>query len=249
MANLYIDETLTLAPETKAVTVRGEEARHAIKVARLRTGERILVSNGAGVTVTGVVSNVTNTEFDLTVDTIDRQHPPSVRLWLVQALAKGDRSERAVELATEFGVWGIVPWKAERSIVKWNAEKASKGVQKWQRVAREAAKQSMRAFIPIVGQPVTSTELISLVTQESSRAVVLHPRDASPLTSVATNVLTAEVTDVFVCVGPEGGVSEAELHRLMTAGLQTAVLGREILRTSSAGAAALAVFNTKLGRW
>lgn len=249
MANLYIDEQLTPDPGTRTVTVQGDEARHAIKVARLREGEQIRVSNGQGFTVEGTVTSLTNSDFEVSVHNIQREEPPRVRLWLVQALAKGDRAERAVELATEFGVWGIIPWKADRSIVKWSTDKASKGVEKWRRIAREAAKQSMRSYVPRVQDPVTTQELLKLTSDKSAGTVVLHPRDASPLTLIAKQILSPATTEVFICVGPEGGVSDEELQAFAASGIDTALLGPEVLRTSSAGAGALAVFNTMLGRW
>ncbi|QIK62096.1 16S rRNA (uracil(1498)-N(3))-methyltransferase [Leucobacter viscericola] len=248
MANLYFAE----GPSSEGwvpgalVTITGDEARHAVRVSRLRVGEQILVGDGAGVIGVGPVASVTKDSFAVQLDSVRRDPEPAARVVLVQALAKGDRDERAVEQATEFGVDDIVPWQAERSVSRWNdPDKAAKGVAKWARIAREASKQSLRARIPVVQEPVSLDGLCAIAGRESSRVVVLHPRGSSALS--AWNHDTDG--DIYLVVGPEGGLSDAELDALEAAGAEIKVLGDTVLRTSSAGPAALAVLNVALGRW
>ncbi|WP_427868754.1 16S rRNA (uracil(1498)-N(3))-methyltransferase [Leucobacter luti] len=256
MANLYYGEGL--APEAFApgalVEIAGEEARHALRVARLRAGERILVGNGEGALGEGVVESAAKDRFAVRLDGATHATAPALTLTLVQALAKGDRDERAVEQATEFGIDRILPWEAERSVSRWSGrgsgpEKAEKGVEKWRRIAREASKQSLRARVPEVGTPVDLAELCEFAANSDHAVVVLHPRGERRLSEWAAGLRATEVSDVTLVVGPEGGLSDPELERLSAAGAVILLLGDTVLRTSSAGPAGIAVLNAALGRW
>jgi 16S rRNA (uracil1498-N3)-methyltransferase len=191
--------------------------------------------------------------FAVRLDQIEVTAQSRPRLVLVQALAKGDRDERAVELATEFGVDQVIAWQASRSVSRWSgsgaAEKSAKGLAKWAKIAREAAKQSMRARVPEVRQFVSTDELCDLVGAPGVIAAVLHPRADRTLTEWAEMCSHPEVEQVLMIVGPEGGLSDSEVAGLQRAGATSTVLGSHVLRTSSAGAAALAVLNVSLRRW
>uniref|UniRef100_UPI003A87AC12 16S rRNA (uracil(1498)-N(3))-methyltransferase n=1 Tax=Leucobacter sp. BZR 635 TaxID=3378705 RepID=UPI003A87AC12 len=263
MANLYFDEALSGTTAGSLITVSGDDGRHAVRVSRLRVGEQTIVGNGRGLRAHGTVEQLGRESFGVRVERIEELPPPARRIVLVQALAKGDRDERAVEQATEFGVDAVIPWQAERSISRWSGDKAEKGVAKWARIAREAAKQSMRAWIPAVLPPHTTAELAQL----DGHVLVLHPRGEAKLSAWRP----ADNRDVFLVVGPEGGLSDAELAALTAGGSgpnvdspgsdadspgagapaerRVVLLGDDVLRTSSAGPAALAVLNTVLGRW
>ena len=164
---------------------------------------------------------------------------PSPRLTLVQALAKGDRGELAVELATEVGVDAVLPWSAARCVVRWDGDRGSKALERWRSTAREAAKQARRAWFPEVGEPVTTAQVAAL----PGTVLVLHEAASVPLTSVD---LTG---DLVLVVGPEGGLTDEELQVLSAAGATAVRLGETVLRTSTAGAAALAVVSSRTGRW
>lgn len=242
MANLYFDEGLDTTSPGALLTLSGEEARHAVRVSRLRLGEQTMVGNGRGLLAYGAVEATDRDRFTMRVERVETEAAPTRRIVLVQALAKGDRDERAVEQATEFGVDAIVPWQAERSVSRWSGDKLDKGVAKWSRIAREASKQSMRSHIPEVLQPITLAEL----REVDGHVLVLHPRGAARLSEWRS----ADSRDVYLVVGPEGGLSDAEIDALTTAERGLAVvLGDAVLRTSSAGPAALAVLNAALGRW
>ncbi len=255
MANLYYAEGLS--PDRFAVgetlTVSGEEARHAVRVSRLRVGEHILVGNGQGSLARGEVTLIEKDRFEIAVRESSHDIEPSQRLGLVQALAKGDRDERAVEQATEFGVDLIVPWEAKRSVSRWSTagggDKAAKGVARWQRVAREASKQSLRHRIPEVHQAVTTEALCELAQSDESTVIALHPGADIRLSEWATSERLSRCTQVLLVVGPEGGFGDDELAELSSAGAVIASLGSLVLRTSSAGAAGLAVLNAALRRW
>lgn len=254
MANLYYHDALSDDAFRVGATVEldGDEARHAVKVARLRLGERTMIGNGRGALGAGEVVSLDRDRFSVRFDEVTLAQAPACALVLVQALAKGDRDERAVEQATEFGVDEIHPWQAARSISRWDgagaAEKRAKGLAKWARIAREAAKQSMRARVPVVGEPLTVTELCDQSGAAGVEVIVLHPRGSARLSDWAT-ANAGGATRILCVIGPEGGFDDAELDRLSDSGAKVLVLGDTVLRTSSAGPAAIAVLNASLGRW
>nr|WP_243752652.1 16S rRNA (uracil(1498)-N(3))-methyltransferase [Leucobacter ruminantium] len=242
-----------LAPEAfeagAIVEVTGEEARHAVRVSRLRMGERIMVGDGLGTVGEGPVESAERDRFTVRLESVRRDPSPAQRVVLVQALAKGDRDERAVEQATEFGVDAIVPWEAARSVSRWGAEKTAKGVAKWARIAREASKQSLRSRVPGVAEPVRLAQLCEAAGREGVAVVALHPRGGARLTAWAAGADVAVAGEILLVVGPEGGFADEELDALEAAGAVVRVLGETVLRTSSAGPAAIAVLNAALGRW
>jgi 16S rRNA (uracil1498-N3)-methyltransferase len=239
MASLYlvpaIDERDAVAGGVVRVT--GDEARHAITVARLRVGEHISVGDGAGVIAEGTVASTDGGVLSIDVRVVRRQEAPRPELWLAQALAKGDRDELAIQAATELGVSGVIPWQAERSVSRWDGAKAAKGRERWQSIVREAAKQSIRAWVPEVAEAVKSLELPGVV-------LVLEPTASALLTAIPL-----DEDRITMVVGPEGGISPKELAGFEAAGARAVRLGPEVLRTSTAGPAALAVLNARLGRW
>jgi len=242
VASLYLAPELTGADvgAGSVVQVTGDEARHAITVARVRVGERISVSDGDGLLATGVVTSTEGGVVSVEVESAARHPAPSPELWLVQALAKGDRDELAVQAATELGVSGVIPWAAERSISRWDGAKATKGRERWASIVREATKQSIRPRVPVVDPLATLASLAKL----RGLVLVLEPTAGERLTEVE---LDAE--RITLVAGPEGGVSPRELEVLVAAGARAVRLGPEVLRTSTAGPAALAVLNARLGRW
>jgi len=242
MASLYLAPELTGQDVAagSVVALGGDEGRHAVTVARVRVGETLSISDGAGLVVTGAVASIDGGTLTLTVATVTQTPAPVPRLWLAQALAKGDRDELAVQAATELGVSGVIPWAAERSISRWEGAKAVKGRVRWASIVREATKQSIRPRVPVVEAIATTGSLAKL----PGLVLVLEPTAALPLTEVD---LDAE--RITLVVGPEGGVSPRELDLLGAAGAVAVRLGPEVLRTSTAGPAALAVLNARLGRW
>lgn len=231
------------------VEVDGDEAHHAVTVRRLRVGERVALTDGRGTTVRGEVAETGKRLFAVTVDEVERIDEPSPRVVVVQALPKGERGELAVEVLTEIGVAEIVPWAAERSVAVWRAERAVKGHARWTATAREAAKQARRAWHPSVAPLATTDEVLALVADAARAgvAVVLHEEATSSLAGVR---LPAEgAGPIVVVVGPEGGLSDDEVARLSRAGAQTVRLGAEVLRTSTAGVAAVAALLARTPRW
>ncbi len=222
----------------------GPEGRHAAVVRRLRPGQGLVLTDGAGRWAAATVSVVGRAGVDLIVEPAVDRPAPAVRVTLVQALPKGDRSELAVDLATEAGVDALVPWHAARCVARWSPDKAAAGVARWRSVAREAAKQSRRVFVPAVATLASTAAVVSLITA-SSAALVLHEAGSMPI--AAAELPTSG--DVVVVVGPEGGLTPDELTAFRSAGAQVVRLGPEVLRTSTAGAVALGALGVLTARW
>ena len=225
------------------VTLTGPEARHAVTVRRTAAGERLQLADGQGALVVGVVESSTRDELTLRVDEVSSVPEPRPRFVLVQALAKNDRDDQAIEAATELGVDEVVPWQADRSIVQWRGERGEKARRKWDQVLLAATKQSRRARRPRLGDTVTTEQLAQRIATGAT-AYVLHEEAT---TALAAATLPAD-GDVLVIVGPEGGISPTEVETLIAAGATPARLGTTVLRSSSAGPAALAVLNA-MARW
>jgi 16S rRNA (uracil1498-N3)-methyltransferase len=242
VANQYLSEELGEPAVGQEAVVVGPEARHAVTVSRLAVGETVRVGNGVGLVASGIVTAVGPSEFRFDVDAVAETPRPSPAIWLAQALAKGDRDELAIQAATELGVDGVVPWIAARSISRWEGAKVAKGQDRWSAVVREATKQSARAWLPEVAPLVSTRQLAAL--GESTMLVVLDPLAGQGLTAIQT-----DDRDIVLVVGPEGGIAPAEFDLLFGAGAVGARLGDGVLRTSTAGPAAIAVLSAKLGRW
>jgi 16S rRNA (uracil1498-N3)-methyltransferase len=242
---LFRTEFATPPAAGLAVTLGGSEGKHAVNVRRMRVGEGIQLSDGKGLRVRGQVSSLGNSSLTVSVESVEQEAQPLVGLTIIQALAKGDRDELSIQAATELGCWAVVPWQAERSISKWEGAKIAKSVDRWQTIVSEAAKQSLRVFEPQVAQPLGSKQLVSSV-KGYDLVLVLDPTAQKGLGSLA---LDQSHNSVAIVVGPEGGISDHELEALEEAGAVRVHLGAPILRTSTAGVAAIAVIQAKLGLW
>lgn len=246
MSALFLDETLTGATVGGTVELRGAEAKHAASVTRLRVGERTAIGNGRGLVAEGIAESVAAELVVVRVESVREDTPARAGTILVQALAKGDRDERAVQAATELGADGIFPWAAERSVSRWVGPKQDKGRQRWATIVREAAKQSLRPTVPPVGDILTTSGIAALGVP-GTRVLVLEPRAERALSAVAAELSAEE--NVVLVVGPEGGISPAERAALTAAGATEVRLGAEVLRTSTAGPSAIAVLHVVRGRW
>lgn len=230
-----------LVPGT--VVVDGPEGRHAAMVTRLRVGEPVVLTDGAGRRGEGVVAVVGKDRVEVDLPAV-AELPPSVpRLVVVQALPKGDRGELAIELMTEVGVDVVVPWAASRCITRWRDVRGEKALSRWRTSAQTAAKQSRRARFPEIAA-VAGTPEVEALLSGAALGAVLHEEATEPLAAVR---VPAD-GDVVLVVGPEGGVSPEELAAFTHAGAGTYRLGDTVLRTSTAGAAGLAVLLSRT-RW
>jgi 16S rRNA (uracil1498-N3)-methyltransferase len=217
------------------VELDGPEGKHAVQVRRMREGEAIQLSDGKGLRVRGTVAELSGSTLKLQVTEVIKEELPSRQITLVQALAKGDRDELAVQAATELGVMGIIPWQASRSISRWDGPKIAKGQARWQQIVSEAAKQSLRAYTPEVENIVDTKELAEIVSNFDLVLVL----DTSATATVA-GVGIPSSGSIALVVGPEGGIEQSELDALRASGAKLVSLGANVLRTSTAGPALIA---------
>lgn len=224
----------------------GDEGRHAALSRRLRAGERITLTDGTGGRAESVVTASDRAGVDCLIETVAVEPPPRLRITLVQALPKGDRSELAVEQATEAGVDAIVPWSARHCIARWDGDpaKAQRGRDRWQRAVREATKQSRRSWMPLV-HPLSDTAAVGDRIAAADAALVLHETGTTPIASVPLPA----AGDLVLVIGPEGGLADEEVESFMRAGAAVVRLGPHVLRTSTAAAVALGALGVLTDRW
>jgi 16S rRNA (uracil1498-N3)-methyltransferase len=238
---LFLVDTLPAGDE---FVLDGPEGRHAATVRRLRAGESLTVSDGAGSVLTCEVAGPEGRDA-LRLKVVDRGTVPAPepRVVVVQALVKGDRGELAVELATEAGADVIVPWRASRCVVKWeDGPRGEKALGRWRNTVREAAKQARRPWVPEVRDPMTTKELVGLV----SGATALVLESSAPRLA---DVTLPDKGDIVLVVGPEGGISDDEIGVLTAAGARAVRLGPGVLRASTAAAVALGALGALTPRW
>ncbi len=240
MLTLFLIEKL---PDSALIEIDGDEAHHAIKVLRLNVGEEILISDGAGTWARVKVENIEKKSFTSTVLERGYQAERIPKLVVVQALPKSDRVKEAIEILVESGVDSIIPWEAERSISKWQEDSLSK----WQSAASAATKQSRRFRTPNIIELSSLSKLIEV--KDSSKVIlVMHESATSRLSEIATKKF-AELSEILIVIGPEGGLSENELALLEGAGAHIVGLGPEVFRSAHAGGAALSAVSALIGRW
>ncbi|HEU4514498.1 MAG TPA: 16S rRNA (uracil(1498)-N(3))-methyltransferase [Nocardioidaceae bacterium] len=241
---VFLAPDLSGATAGGAVEIDGDEARHAVVVRRIRVGEQVALTDGAGTTAVVTVSATSKSSLTGTVSEVSFEQPESPRLVVVQAIPKGDRGELAVEMLTEVGADVIVPWAASRSVAVWRGERAARSLARWRSTAREAAKQARRSWHPAVADLAGTTDVVGLL-HDAALSVVLHEAGTRPLASLDV----PPDGDVVVVVGPEGGISDEELAAFAEAGAEPLRMGRSVLRTSTAGVAAAAALLSRTPRW
>jgi 16S rRNA (uracil1498-N3)-methyltransferase len=226
------------------ILLTGAEGRHAAAVRRMRPGERADVADGAGLVAECVVAGASSQGLELAVQARRAVPRPDPSVTVVQAIPKGDRGELAVEEMTEVGVDRIMPWAAARSVAVWRAERGARSLARWRATAREAAKQSRRAWIPEVTEPVTASDVAAVITSAAS-AMVLEPGAEHNLGQLSL----PESGGLVLIVGPEGGITDEEGFAFRSAGATPVRLGPTVLRTSTAGPVAVAILLSRSARW
>ena len=221
-------------------TLSGPEAKHAVSVRRMQVGEAIQLTDGKGLRVRGNVLSTSLNALELKVSEVITEAKPKLVITLVQALAKGDRDELAIQAATELGISEIIPWQASRSISRWDAAKEAKARARWQQIVNEAGKQSLRAYWPEVQASVNTTELAKSVSG-FDLVLVLDTTATLPLSSVTV----PKAGTVAIVVGPEGGLETSELEAFADSGATLVSLGSNVLRTSTAGPAVIAALTLR----
>lgn len=246
MAHLYFVDHQQRLIAGERVELADAEARHAAKVARLRVGEQITLGDTRGVLARAEATAVSAESVALVVLDVTHTDSWQPELWLGQSLAKSGRDEQAIEQAVEVGVNRVIPLTADRCVVRWDSEKAERGVKRWQKIVTEASKQALQPRVASVVPPHSLSELID--ASDQYQLIALDHRAQSTLLDVALEG-APDSPPIVVLVGPEGGWSDDEFARLEAAGISLARLGPGVLRTSSAGPIALALLHARLQHW
>jgi 16S rRNA (uracil1498-N3)-methyltransferase len=241
---MFTHDFITQPAIGEIIHLSGAEAKHAVQVRRMRIDEAIQLTDKAGLRVRGTVIETQKNSLSILVNSIQLEKAAVLKLTLVQALAKGDRDELAVQAATELGVDSVIPWESDRSVSRWIGIKEAKGIERWQTIASEAAKQSLRVWHPKVLAPIKG-EAVSELCKSFDQVLVLDPTSTQ---GIATIDFPREGSIALV-VGPEGGISDEELKALTLAGAKLVHLGDPILRTSTAGIAGISAISALTGQW
>jgi 16S rRNA (uracil1498-N3)-methyltransferase len=246
-AALFYVDALPEVGETAVVD--GDEGFHAANVRRIRVGEQLDLGDGAGTLAHCVVDEVGKGRLSARVLDLVRVPAAAPAVTVVQALPKSDRSELAIELATEAGADEFVAWHASRCVARWDGPaRVDKGLRRWGAVARSAARQSRRAYIPPVRGVVSTAELVQRIGDEvSTGAVVLALHESA--VSRLTELPVGQADSLVLIVGPEGGIADDEIALLSEAGATAVRLGPTVLRTSTAAAVALGALGVLTRRW
>ncbi|NBQ42664.1 MAG: 16S rRNA (uracil(1498)-N(3))-methyltransferase [Mycobacteriaceae bacterium] len=247
VASLFYTDEIPVAGAT--AVLGGDSGFHAATVRRIRVGESLMLGDGAGTLADCVVESVDRDSLGARVLKRRTVAPTRPTVTVAQAIPKSERSELAIELATEAGADEFLAWQAARCVGRWDDDqRAAKGLRRWRAVAHSAAQQARRAYLPGISGPVATRALAEAVAERTaagSVALLLHESAERPLTAVGLS----GATSILIVVGPEGGVTEEEKALLEDAGAVAVQLGPTVLRTSTAAAVALGALGALTPRW
>jgi 16S rRNA (uracil1498-N3)-methyltransferase len=241
----YVD---ALPGNGELAVVDGDEGFHAATVRRIRVGEELMLGDGGGGVAHCVVEEASRDGLRARVVNRRQVPPAQPPVTVVQALPKSERSELAIELATEAGADALLAWQAARCVARWDGARADKGLRRWRAVARAAAQQSRRAYLPSVDGVVSTATLTTRIGEVVASGGIVLALDAAadgPLTDLSL----AQAKSVMVVIGPEGGIAPDELTAITHAGAKAVRLGPTVLRTSTAAAVALGALGVLTPRW
>lgn len=234
------------ASETNEFIISGENARHISKVMRMSTGDEIIVVHENIAYICGIQAIDQEVVVRQTGKTIPSPEMP-LKVDIACGLPKGDKLELIAQKATELGMHALIPFSAERSIVKWDEKKAKKNQERLQKIAQEAAEQSHRTLVPNVVQPISFKQLIQSFSGYD--AVFIADEEDAKLAERTSFKQKLQALDTskqlkILCIfGPEGGISREESDAMLQAGAKTMSLGPRILRAETAPLYALSAIS------
>jgi 16S rRNA (uracil1498-N3)-methyltransferase len=219
------------------VVISGDDAHHISRVMRMKPGDAIACVFPDGRTAVCQIEQIANEQVCARiVQWKEEGRELPVRIYIAQGLPKGEKWELVIQKGTELGAAGFLPFVAARSVVKWDAKKAEKKVERWKKIAKEAAEQAERTLLPIVRAPLSLKELIAFGETVDSR-LFAYEEEARGGRHASLPALLADLqpgSSLLAVFGPEGGFSREEAEQLKQSGFLPCSLGPRILRTETA---------------
>ena len=227
------------------MSITGVDAKHIGKVLRMQPGDKLQIVSDDGVSALAEVTAISESTVTVRcLEVLAESHEPAVKITLAQGLAKGEKMDFIIQKAVELGVYSIVPVAMEHSVVRLDGAKADKKVERWQKIAEAAAKQSKRDIIPQV-QAVQSVSQMLANNNCKTKIIAYECEDRMSLKTALREA--GQLDDLLLIIGPEGGISEGELGKAREAGAIPVSLGRRILRAETAGLVAMSAIFYETG--
>lgn len=220
------------------VNITGDDAHHIQQVMRLKIGDKVICSNGIDrEAIVEIVQFEPKQVRAAIVEPLDMNNEATIDVWIAQSLPKADKMETVIQRCTEIGAARFIPFTSERTIVKYNDKKEGRRLERWHKIAKEAAEQSHRNRIPLIDGPRSWKELLSLVPEVSIAFICYEQEEARTFKKLLQQ--HKPLQSVMLIVGPEGGFTADEVKEATEAGCYSISLGKRILRTETAAMAAL----------
>ena len=242
MATFFTDNI-----SSSKITITGEDVLHIKKVLRHKDGDVLKICDGRGTFYSAKILDIAECEISCEIiDTKKADTEPELEVTLYQGLPKASKMDYIIQKTTELGILNIVPVALSRCVVKLEGKKAEeKKCERWQKISSEAAKQCGRGVIPKVFLPMTLDEVIEDMKKCDLSFALYEAEEERNLKKILTT--TPNVKKLSFLVGPEGGLADEEVEKLKKAGIASVGLGKRILRTETAGEAALSMIMYELG--
>ncbi|MBO8168819.1 MAG: 16S rRNA (uracil(1498)-N(3))-methyltransferase [Thermoanaerobacteraceae bacterium] len=227
------------------IRIAGEEAHHLVNVLRLETGDLVAIADSSGKRFLAALEEMTREEVTAYLERELPSGEPPLKLTLLQGVAKGDKFDFIIQKTTELGISAIIPVQAQRSVAKIKPERAAKRLQRWQRIAKEAAKQCGRARVPEIEEPATLERALQSLPGDTS---IMIPWEDEKTVSIGEALRKHDFSrNIALVIGPEGGLTAEEVALAVSFGAIPVSLGQRILRTETAAIAAVAIVMYQLG--
>ena len=225
------------------VSVAGDEAAHVSKVLRFEVGDQLELFNREGMVALCEITEISKQQFSAEVkDVYKSESEPEVKITLYQGIAKEAKMDYIIQKATELGISEIVPVETEFTVVK--IKDSAKKIERWQKIALDAAKQCKRASVPEIAEPVKFDKALALLKENE---IFFAPYEAAEQGSLKDLALGKSPKSAGYIIGPEGGFSQKEANAFLSEAIPIVTLGKRILRTETAATATLAILGFCFG--
>lgn len=215
------------------VLITGEDVNHMVKVMRFRAGEKVICCNGKGRDVLAEIANIAPNQVELNIlEELDVLRELPLQVTIAQGLPKGDKMDYIIQKGTELGAFSFWPFTSRYTVVKLDEKKEKKRVERWGKIAKEAAEQSHRSMVPTISSPLGWRELLAKAGNFDYALFAYEKEVETPLSRVLQGI--PKGASILLVIGPEGGFSEEEAREAEEVGMKRVSLGRRILRTETA---------------